>query len=439
MNEEQRTKPSDSQGGKVQSLQRQLRKLQERFADLEKRLQKQEQRAAPPQVKEPQQSSALDSSDWKISWKGTLVIENPRRNLRFTFGGRIHAEATWFEEDRGIRHSSIGPQSDGFEIHRARILLTGHLGKHIEFQTQYEFEGGDTDFRNLWLGYRNLPYVGRIRVGQQKEPFSLVQQGNTNHTPFIERASTASLNRLRNTGLTLHNHYQGRITWTAGIFRFSDDFGNSRNQGPGDYNFTARVTGTPINHDFGKSLLHLGLGYSFRDPVKRTMRFRSRPRSFLAGRFVDTRPFRAKNSQLFGTEMAFVINSFSMQSEFVYSYVDGLGGTKEHFKAWYIEAMWFPTGEHRNYNGKNGAFGQTKVLKPLDFERQQYGGLELGIRYSFIDLNSGPIRGGQLADLTFCANWYLYRGVRIMFNYVHANRYGLGDADIFITRFQIAW
>ena len=54
-----------------------------------------------------------------------------------------------------------------------------------------------------------------------------------------------------------------------------------------------------------------------------------------------------------------------------------------------------------------------------------------------IDLNDGPIEGGELANITVGLNWYLNPNVRIMFNYVHADIEDSGEADIFQTRFQV--
>jgi phosphate-selective porin len=65
-----------------------------------------------------------------------------------------------------------------------------------------------------------------------------------------------------------------RMTWAGGVFRDSDDFGNS--SGDGGYNFTGRLTGLPWRQD-ETHLVHLGAAYSWRNPNDGAVRFRSRP------------------------------------------------------------------------------------------------------------------------------------------------------------------
>jgi phosphate-selective porin OprO/OprP len=75
-----------------------------------------------------------------------------------------------------------------------------------------------------------------------------------------------------------------------------------------------------------------------------------------------------------------------------------------------------------------------------------WGALELGLRYSYVDLNDEGIKGGKESNLTAGLNWYLSPNFRFMFNYIRARvkdrkipPVDSGRADIFQARFQIAY
>jgi phosphate-selective porin OprO/OprP len=69
------------------------------------------------------------------------------------------------------------------------------------------------------------------------------------------------------------------------------------------------------------------------------------------------------------------------------------------------------TGETRPY--KSGAFGNVKP-------KNDYGAVELGLRYSTLDLNDGIVAGGKQHDWTLGVNWYLGQHFKLQANYIRA-------------------
>ena len=65
------------------------------------------------------------------------------------------------------------------------------------------------------------------------------------------------------------------------------------------------------------------------------------------------------------------------------------------------------------------------------------GAWEVAVRYARLDLDDSTVTGGTLDDFTVGLNWHLNPNVRMMLNYVRANLDGVGDSNIFQSRFQI--
>jgi phosphate-selective porin OprO and OprP len=384
-----------------------------------------------------------DSNDFRVYWAGKLIAESKKSGFKIKLGGRVHAEAGFFDHRRTIERR-VGRIEDGFEMRRVRISLSGTLMKHVEYRTQYEFTRGTSSFRDIYVGLKDIPYLGTIRFGQQKEPFGLEQMSSTNDTPFIERGSTANLHTQRNTGVRILNNYKERLHWSVGIYRQQDAFGDANgqtdaNQDRGDYNYTARLGGTPFYKDGGETLVYLGAAYSRRKPVNTTTRFLSRPRINTAPNYVDTGNISAEHIDQFGGEFAVVFNSLSIQAEAVYDVVDSRGGNRERFFAYYAYATYFLTGEHRNYKGSTAVFDKVEILKPFDLDKGHWGAFEVAFRYGHIDLDSGNVRGGKMDDFTVGLNWYFIPQTRLMINYVRANLQGVGESDALGLRFQIVF
>ncbi len=372
---------------------------------------------------------------FRAYWKSGLHLETFDRTIKFKIGGRIMNDWAWFaDSDTG---KQVGELEDGTEFRRARIYISGQIYDDITFKAQYDFSGGDADFKDVWIGIKQVPFVGNVKVGHFKEPFGLEELTSSKYITFMERGLSDMFAPGRSTGIMIYNHaFRERMTWSVGVFKNrTDSYGYD--EGDGDYAYTGRITFLPWYQSNDK-LLHLGLAYSHRNPDDREIRFRERPESHLAPRFVNTGHFEAKRIDLIGLEAAWVYGSFSLQGEYVQAIVDSINRGDCCFQGFYIYGSYFLTGEHRPYNRKKGVFGR---IKPRHNYTNKPGGgkgaWEIAARYSYLDLDDKSVNGGRLQDFSIGVNWYLNPNTRVMWNYVFADSADGADADIFQMRFQI--
>ena len=367
-----------------------------------------------------------DDSTLKVFWKDSLRLESVDGKNKLRVGGRIHWDNAFFADDE------LGGKSlnDGDVFRRTRLYLSGQIQGRYDFKMQYDFAGGDTDFKDVYFGIKDVPVLGNVRVGQFKEPFSLEEMASSNDITAIERASLNRLVPSRSAGIMLYNNFaDSRVTGAVGLFRGeADSTGNYRGDG---YAATARLTTLPYRSEDGSQLLHLGLGYSYRDDNTATYKLSSdhslAPNWKHAITGID-------NTSLLGVEAALKLGSLSIQSEWVQSDVDAPAGGD--LDGCYVQASYVLTGEIRGYDPKVGTF---KGVSP-DAKFLEHGGLgawEATLRWSNLDFSE--LAGGQEVDTwTVGVNWYLNKNVRAMFNYSNADLGG-DSVGVFATRFQIAF
>ena len=371
----------------------------------------------------------------EVEWKDGVRLETKDKSVQFRFGGRIHYDWAAMSEDSGVRQS-LGALQDGTEARRARLYFSGALHEQVEFKVQYDFAGGTTKLKDVYLGLTGIPYLGKIRLGHMKEPFSLEEMTSSNNVTFLERALPNAFAPSRNTGVLISNHVKERVSWGMGVFLDTNDLGVD--QGDGEFNFTGRLTGTPWQAETGKDMVHLGLGYSYRSPSEPSFRYRQRPEAHLAPRFVDTGTLSMQSAHLVGPEFALVHGPASVQAEYIRAGLNSVASNgNSNFHGYYLLGSYFLTGERRNYRASSGQFRGIKPKRNLNIRQGGPGAWEVAVRYSSLDLNHRSVSGGRLNDFTAGLNWYLIPNARVMWNYIRAERDDLGKADVFQMRFQV--
>jgi phosphate-selective porin OprO and OprP len=337
----------------------------------------------------------------------------------------------------------------------------------------------------VWGGVYGVPLIGRIRAGHLKVCQGLEgnQFSSSRAMTFNENAAyTDAFYTIFGTGVQILNSALDdgrgdRVTWQAMMYR--DDFvnngllaGNTGAQfGDGDFSYAARITALPLAECEDHHLLHLGLSYSWRKaenaqaaPGLGTVgpplaRFRARPelRDATGGfgdnvslpgnssRLIDTGAVTARAGTALGTELWYIRGPFSVMAEWAFaSFVDAqvpvtVGGQSRvitgdrNFHGGYVTVSYVRTGETRTYDRTYGREGTFYVERPFTnaFAKRGedgsyllgWGAWEIAARYSYVNLNDGPIQGGVFSGTTVGLNWYLSSNLKVQAEYLTNSRW----------------
>jgi phosphate-selective porin OprO/OprP len=390
---------------------------------------------------------------YHISWKEGFHLVSPKENLKIKIGGKLIVDGGNIDADEELQRAF--PNLDGNDINFRdfSVDIFGNIYDSVDFRFEIDFANAK-DIKDNWIRFSKIPYLKHTKIGHMKEPFSLEEQTGINSITFMERAlPVQAFSPGRNFGLRYdHPVSDSPINWSAGIFLNTGSFSNlgeTSNQisDANGFDVTGRVFALPVFEENGERMLHLGLSYThgFRD--EEDIRFRARPESRLTDdRLVDTGTFQADGFDKIGTELAVVSGPLSFQGECFYTLTDAFSKGDPDFWGAYAYLSYFITGEHRKYRRSEGIFSFGEQYYRFNPLKGNWGAWELGLRYSYVDLNDAEIKGGKERNFTAGLNWYHKRNVRVMLNYIGANvkdralsSIENGRADIFQLRFQIVY
>jgi phosphate-selective porin OprO/OprP len=363
--------------------------------------------------------------------------------VKLRAGAKIQLDGTTGRGDAEYE-ASFDPIDSTVDFRRVRVYTIGVV-RDMFFNVSIDL-GADAGFKNIWIEGRKGGlsvwghHLGKLRLGQMMEPFSLERQTSSNFGGFLERSlPVQTFAPGHNIGAMVHHAAKkGRITWAAGMFSWGKkDESNASNS---LLSLTGRVTGLPMYRDDGQRLLHLGASFSSRNPTSDDTRYRSRPEARFVDFLADTGNMVVSNLWLSGLEVAAVQGPLWAQAEYIRSDVDAQAIGNPTFDGFYVQVGWFITGQTKPYRRNSGVFDR---LRPENnfrggnpFSRKSGGAWELVGRISAVDLNSGDIEGGQLTDFSAALNWYISAATRFQINYVRANPKDRGVANIFLLRLQ---
>ena len=419
-------------------------------------------------------------------WNNGLELQSKNKDFKVHVGGRTQFDTSFFSNDEALeRPGSLGgingglsggsqPLTDSMQFRRARLRVDGTMYEQIQFAFEYEFLNdvsvaapGTNAFgqtsnalattapaaTDLWVNFSELPILGNIRVGNQKNPLGMEHLQSSRFLDFIERSFNQDLfygpfNNGFSPGIMAWDTVlDERASYAAGAFAANMDSGtNIFGYGLGnEYVYSFRGTVLPYFDTDGRYMAHLGATYEWRAADDGHVRVRTRgnirngpPGPFNAV-YADTTYLTATSQDLLNFEAATVWGPWMIQSEYCFSNIyDAVqtvnvaapavrGTVLTH--GGYVEMLYFLTGEHRAYSKERGAFDRVvpyansfRVLGNRGGICQGWGAWQVGIRYDHADLNNSGVNGGILDGLTLGLNWFLNPNMKVQWNWDYTHR-----------------
>jgi phosphate-selective porin OprO/OprP len=386
-------------------------------------------------------------------------------------GGLVQLDNTAYAASAGpmqpIDQAGLAPPlSDAVNFRRARLRVDGRRGDQFDWAAEYDFvnqinannqidplwpsQGPYPALTDLWLRMSDVPFLGALRAGNQKDPFGYEHLSSCRYLDFMERsfcqdAFVGPFNDGFVPGISARNGTtDGLLGWEAGgfvntaaPFGFSDFAGGSMTVG--------RIVWVPTYEDDGHRLLHIGLAGRTMQPRNGLVRFRSRgglwngPPGPENAIYADSGVLAGSWQNMLGTELVANAGPWSMQAEYFGSWLYDAATTDigplstagwqpppgtpvgtVFYQGGYVETTYFLTGESRTYSLVEHRFDRPQprhVLALSQHRPRGFGAWQAAARYNYLCLNDGQVNGGLLNGMTLGLNWLLTPNARLVFNY----------------------
>lgn len=382
-----------------------------------------------------------------MAWVDRLKWENEDKSVQIKIGGLYSFDWGQISEDSRVASVYDPVQRHKEEVRFAEPIIGLKLYDRLEFRFQYEIAGKRGQILDLWGQVNDIPYLGKVKIGNFKEPFSMsVLAGRTGST-MMEYAPSTVFAQARNLGIQFENTYlDGRINAAAGIFNKSNYLDNSFKYDNDGVDLTGRIGWRPYLEDNGKKLIHVGLGYShqFLDADAQKTSFSPTTGSNLSIiKLTGSGTIPAYSQDLVNLELAGIWDQFWLQSEYTSAYLNTKDRNDAYFSGYHVDVGYVLTGESKPFKSANAVFGAIIPKEPFNPLNGTWGALEIAAQYSHVDMNDyhADVRGGIQDNIGAAINWYLNAHTRVAGNYIHADVSGRdnsalsnGEMDIYQCR-----
>lgn len=421
----------------------------------------------------------LDANDQKLSdqLENGVVLEKAKSSVsNLKIEGRIHLDYWAFPdsdagtetfEGSGNPFTTQNPQ-DRFTTRRMRLGFSGDIKDNMLYVAQAELSGvDDPEFRDLYIGFKDLPWLHTLLIGNQKRPYGLDHLNSSRYNVFLERPFVIeSFNEdARRIGVASYGLSDDQAwNWRYGVYNMEK--AHPDGQYVGDH-YQLEVAGRLANTAWydectdGRSYMHWAVSGTIAHPDgtggptnSNESRFRTRPEARTSQRWLNTGRIPGANTYgLLGLEGVVNLGPTQVVAEWQNIWLDRTSGNDVNLWGGYVYWSYFLTGEHIPWSRKSGTIGRVKPFQNFflvntcdDCVDGGWGAWNVGVRYSYADFNDENIMGGIGESVTFALNWHWNAHAKVQLNYIFGQvedrSAGIpaltsGDYQIFGTRFAV--
>lgn len=401
-------------------LRAEITALKAQVLGLEKRLEAAAPSAAvataPPAAPPIQQLAAKPKEETSIRWKGSPEFVSGDR--AFKVKGRIQADAGYVSQPPGLNDPAFGFAN---EVRRIRLGGEGSLGAGIGYKLELELSDNAVDLVDTFVTYeagRWLLTAGNHNAFQSLDELT----GDTTGSVMERAAFTDAFNFERRLGISAQYRNKPWLV-QAGVFTDDVEALSNASDGPdgGDENDSFSLDGRLVYAPkLDKTQLHLGGSAHWRKlnrVADAGTRYRQRPYLHANNSRILATPTLTVDEELnYGLEAALIRGPLHLASEGHWLRAKRPGAADAAFFGAYGEVGWFLTrGDARGY--KDGQFARSSPVRPLG--DGGFGSVQVNLRYDYLSLNDGAIRGGEQRGYIGALIWQPVRDFRINLNYAY--------------------
>lgn len=403
----------------------------------------------------------------------------PPSKPSWSWTGRIHADYWGYpNESPGVgffEHSdptspAYGTDTeDRFAFRRLRLGMKGDVLETMLYKLEVDYNNpGRPEYKDIYLGWQELPYNQTILLGNQKRPLGMDHLNSSRYNVFMERPLVVEAfnEDARRIGLAVYGYSEDELFhWRYGVYNLENTSTDGRFIGDSlQLSGNARLSSSPwYDHSSGgRGYFHWAVAGMYARPDgdataadtnNNDGRFRTRGENRSDSRWLNTgRIAGITDYEILGLESVLNIGSLQIVSEYQANWSHRDAAADLFFQGAYVQMSYFLTGEHQPYNRQQGIIGRVKPFENFFLVDRcngrrgwGLGALQIAARYSYLDLSDENILGGIGNNFTAGLNWFWTAYSKVQVNYIygdikqHANVGGFtsGSYNVIGTRFMV--
>lgn len=401
-------------------------------------------------LEEDNEKLSESHSDLEKSLKGYAKTGHDKATMKVN--GRIHADLWGFPGDSpGVNgfesgDPTISPQ-DRLGFRRMRFGVKGDLPYNMLYKIEMEFAGGNnSEFRDAYLGWEELPWLRTLLIGNQKRPYGLDHLNSSRYNVFLERPFVIEgFNQdARRFGICSYGVSEDQAwNWRYGVYnqRLIQDEGNYISD-----HWQSQIAGRIANTIWwdecsdGRGYAHWAIAGTWADTDPNADNdnfagsgvneadFRTRPEARTVRRWLDTDDIDGGDDYaLLGLEGVVNVGPVQVVGEYQNVWLNRIGLEDVNFHGAYVYVSYFLTGEHMPWDRESGTLDRIKPFENFFLVDRcgdcgvgrGWGAWQIAARYSYADFTDADVRGGVGESFTAGLNWYWTAYSRMQFNYIY--------------------